>query len=121
MKSIFRLDEYKVLFYRVLLAYFFYFIARILFYVFNSEIVEVASISEFLRISYHGLAFDTTAILYVNGIMVWLLIPLLFYTLMVCLFCFPFCRFSSIQNPNIRKFYSICISFRIYFFMLLTL
>jgi hypothetical protein len=70
MKSIFRLDEYKVLLYRILLVYFFYFIARILFYVFNSEIVEVASISEFLMISYHGLAFDTTAILYVNGLFI---------------------------------------------------
>lgn len=70
MKSFFRLDEYKVLFYRILLVYFFYFIARILFYVFNSEIVEVASISEFLQISYHGLAFDTTAILYINGLFI---------------------------------------------------
>jgi phosphoglycerol transferase MdoB-like AlkP superfamily enzyme len=70
MKSIFRLDEYKVLFYRILLAYFFYFIARVLFYVYNSEIVEVDSISEFLQISYHGLAFDTTAILYVNGLFI---------------------------------------------------
>jgi phosphoglycerol transferase MdoB-like AlkP superfamily enzyme len=78
MKSIFRLDEYKVLFYRILLAYFFYFIARILFYVFNSEIVEVASISEFLQISYHGLAFDTTAILYINGLFILLSILPLF-------------------------------------------
>ena len=78
MKSIFRLDEYKVLFYRILLAYFFYFIARILFYVYNSEIVEVDSISEFLQISYHGLAFDTTAILYVNGLFILLSILPLF-------------------------------------------
>lgn len=70
MKSIFRLDEYKVLFYRILLAYFFYFIARVLFYAYNSETVEVDSISEFLKISYHGLAFDTTAILYINGLFI---------------------------------------------------
>jgi len=70
MKSIFRLDEYKVLSYRILLAYFFYFIARVLFYVYNSEIVEVDSISEFLNFSYHGLAFDTTAILYINGLFI---------------------------------------------------
>ena len=70
MKSIFRLDEYKVLFYRILLAYFFYFVARVFFYVYNSEIVEVDSISEFLQISYHGLAFDTTAILYINGLFI---------------------------------------------------
>ena len=78
MKSFFRLDEYKVLFYRVLLAYLFYFIARVLFYVYNSEIVEVDSISEFLQISYHGLAFDTTAILYVNGLFILLSILPLF-------------------------------------------
>lgn len=70
MKSIFRLDEYKVLFYRILLAYFFYFIARVLFYAYNSDIVEVDSISEFLQISYHGIAFDTTAILYINGLFI---------------------------------------------------
>ena len=78
MKSFFRLDEYKVLFYRILLAYLFYFIARVLFYVYNSEIVEVDSISEFLQISYHGLAFDTTAILYVNGLFILLSILPLF-------------------------------------------
>lgn len=70
MKSIFRLDEYKVLLYRILLAYFFYFIARVLFYAYNSEIVEVDSISDFLNISFHGLAFDTTAILYINGLFI---------------------------------------------------
>lgn len=78
MKSIFRLEEYKVLFYRILLAYFFYFIARILFYAYNNETVEVDSISEFLRISYHGLAFDTTAILYINGLFILLSILPLF-------------------------------------------
>ena len=70
MKSIFRLDEYKVLFYRIFLVYFFYFLARILFYFYNSDIVEVDSISEFLKISYHGLAFDTTAIIYINSLFI---------------------------------------------------
>lgn len=70
MKSIFRLDEYKALFYRIFLVYFFYFLARILFYVYNSEAVEVDSIAQFLKISYHGLAFDTTAIIYINGLFI---------------------------------------------------
>ena len=61
-----RLNEYKVLAYRILLAYVFYFIARVLFYLFNSKLLKINSISEFLDLSYYGLAFDTTAILYVN-------------------------------------------------------
>ncbi|VXB72855.1 Sulfatase [Flavobacterium sp. 9AF] len=70
MKSFFRLEEYKVLLYRIFLVYFFYFIARVLFYLYNSKVVEVDSMVEFLKISYHGLAFDTTAILYINGIFI---------------------------------------------------
>lgn len=61
-----RLNEYKVLLYRVLLGYLFYFFARVLFYLYNSKLVKVDSISEFLTLSYYGIAFDTTAILYVN-------------------------------------------------------
>lgn len=70
MKSFFRLEEYKVLGYRLLLAYLFYFIARVIFYIYNYHIVEVDSFSDFLNISYHGLAFDTTAILYSNGLFI---------------------------------------------------
>src|SRR5436190_1731202 len=66
MQKSFRLNEYKVLFYRILLAYVFYFISRILFFAYNSKLIKVDSVSEFLKLSYHGLAFDTTAILYVN-------------------------------------------------------
>ena len=61
-----RLDEYKVLFYRVLLAYFFYFIARVLFFLYNIDFLKVDSISDFLSLCYYGIAFDTTAILYIN-------------------------------------------------------
>ena len=61
-----RLNEYKVLFYRLSLAYVFYFIARILFYLYNSELLKVDSVTDFLTLCYYGLAFDTTAILYVN-------------------------------------------------------
>jgi phosphoglycerol transferase MdoB-like AlkP superfamily enzyme len=70
MKSVFRLNEYSVLFYRIALAYLFYFIARILFYTYNHDILDVNSVTEFLQISYHGLVFDTTAILYVNGLFI---------------------------------------------------
>ena len=66
MLQLIRTNEYKVLAYRILLAYIFYFIARILFYLYNSDFLKVDSISDFLSICYYGLAFDTTAILYVN-------------------------------------------------------
>ena len=61
-----RLNEYKILVYRLLLAYFFYFITRILFYIYNIDLLKVASFSDLLSLCYYGLAFDTTAILYVN-------------------------------------------------------
>lgn len=61
-----RINEYKVLLYRILLAYFFYFIARVLFYSFNSDLLKQDSFLDFLDLCYYGLAFDTTAILYVN-------------------------------------------------------
>ncbi|OAZ04662.1 LTA synthase family protein [Flavobacterium succinicans] len=61
-----RINEYKVLLYRILLAYIFYFIARILFYSFNSDLLKQDSFSDFIALCYYGLAFDTTAILYVN-------------------------------------------------------
>ena len=61
-----RLNEYKVLFYRLFLAYIFYFFARIFFYIYNYQLLKVDSITDFLLLCYYGLAFDTTAILYVN-------------------------------------------------------
>ena len=66
MHKHFRLNEYKALLYRLLLAYLFYFIARILFYVFNADLLLIESISDLIPLCYYGLAFDTTAILYVN-------------------------------------------------------
>lgn len=66
MREHLRLNEYKVLLYRILLAYFFYFIARIFFYAFNANLLKVDSVSDFAVLCYYGLAFDTTAILYVN-------------------------------------------------------
>ena len=61
-----RLNEYKVLLYRISLAYIFYFIARLLFYAFNYNLLKVTSVSDLLSLCYYGLAFDTSAILYVN-------------------------------------------------------
>lgn len=66
MQKHLRLDEYKVLLYRLSLAYLFYFIARALFYFYNAHLLRVESVSDFASLSYYGLAFDTTAILYVN-------------------------------------------------------
>ena len=66
MKQHLRLNEYKVLFYRLSLAYIFYFFARVLFYLYNFQLLKVDSVTEFLTLCYYGLAFDTTAILYAN-------------------------------------------------------
>jgi len=61
-----RAQEYKALLYRIFLVYVFYFVARVLFYWYNAADLKVSSVGEFLRLSYHGLTFDTTAILYIN-------------------------------------------------------
>ncbi len=66
MQKHLRLNEYKVLLFRISLAYLFYFIARVLFYYFNADLLQVESIADFLSLCYYGLTFDTTAILYVN-------------------------------------------------------
>lgn len=70
MQKHLRLNEYKVLFYRISLAYFFYMLARIGFYLFNQNLLKVDSVSEFLSLCYYGITFDTTAILYVNIIFI---------------------------------------------------
>lgn len=81
MQKFFRLNEYKALFYRILLAYLFYFITRVLFYLYNTDLIVVDSILEFFRLYYHGLAFDTTAILYSNGLFILLsILPLVVNT-----------------------------------------
>ena len=70
MESVFRLREYKVLFYRILIAYLFYFLARTLFLFYNFSLLGVETVSEFFRLYYYGLAFDTTAILYINSLFI---------------------------------------------------
>lgn len=66
MKKLLRIDEYKVLLMRIGLAYLFYAIARLLFYFYNDDLLQVSSFSYFLKLCYYGLTFDTSAILYVN-------------------------------------------------------
>ena len=65
-----RINEYKALVYRILLAYLFYFFARILFYTYNANLLKVDGLYDFLALSYHGLVFDTTTILYVNSLFI---------------------------------------------------
>ena len=80
MKDI-RLQEVFALFYRLFLAFFFYQIARFLFWFFNRELIQIDSVSDYFSISYHGTAFDTTAILYVNSLFILLsLLPLVINT-----------------------------------------
>lgn len=70
MKKFPRFGEYKVLVIRILLAYLFYTIARVLFYFYNSSLIKVDSVVDFLKLCYHGLTFDTTTILYVNSLFI---------------------------------------------------
>ncbi|ROI09881.1 alkaline phosphatase family protein [Chryseobacterium sp. H3056] len=76
-----RKQEILALIYRIFLAYVFYQIARLLFWFFNKDLVPVDSFSEYLNIAYRGIAFDTTAILYVNSLFILLsLIPIVVNT-----------------------------------------
>ena len=70
MLQFFRTSEYHAMIYRLFLAYVFYFISRFLFFVYNSDLLDVDSVSEFFRLCYYGLTFDTTAIFYLNGLFV---------------------------------------------------
>jgi phosphoglycerol transferase MdoB-like AlkP superfamily enzyme len=77
----FRKQEVLVLLYRIFLAYFFYQIARFLFWYFNRELIKVDSVLDYFSLSYHGIAFDTTAILYVNALFILLsIIPVVINT-----------------------------------------
>ena len=73
----YRFQEIYVLVYRLFLAFFFYQIARFLFWFFNKNLIKVDSVSDYFNIAYYGTAFDTTAILYVNALFILLsLLPL---------------------------------------------
>lgn len=65
-----RLNEYKTLAYRVFLVFVFYTSARFLFYFYNAQLIKVDSWTELVPLAYHGLAFDATAILYVNALFI---------------------------------------------------
>lgn len=76
-----RFDEYKILFYRIGLVFIFYFFARVLFFAYNSNLIQVESVFDFLELCWHGLAFDTTAILYINALfIVFSILPLVINT-----------------------------------------
>ena len=79
-----RFAEYKLLFFRILLAYFFYFLVRILFYLYNSTLISIDTFADFAGLCYHGIAFDTTSILYLNA-------------LFIIFSVFPF-----VINPNVK-------------------
>lgn len=77
----FRKQEFLVLLYRIFLAYVFYQIARLLFWYFNKELIKVNSVSDYFGLAFHGTAFDTTAILYVNALFILLsIIPIVINT-----------------------------------------
>ena len=79
--SSYRLKEYAVTVYRLFLAYVFYFIARLLFLLYNKELFDVSGIGDFLVLCFWGLSFDTTAILYINLLFILLsFLPLLINT-----------------------------------------
>lgn len=66
MKRFPRFEEYKVVFYRILLAYVFYTIARLLFYFYNRNLIQIDGVTDIVSMCYHGLTFDTASILYLN-------------------------------------------------------
>lgn len=75
--NIIRAQEYKATLYRIFLVYLFFSISRLLFFVYNAKLLKVDSIGEYLALNYHGLAFDTAAILYTNLLFILLsLLPL---------------------------------------------
>lgn len=77
----FRKQEVLALLYRIFLVYVFYQISRLLFWYFNKDLIKVDSVTDYIKLAYHGTAFDTTAILYVNSLFILLsLLPLVVNT-----------------------------------------
>jgi len=77
----FRKQEILILCYRIFLAFVFYQIARLLFWFFNKDLIKIDGITDYLSLAYHGIAFDTTAILYVNSLFILLsLVPIIVNT-----------------------------------------
>lgn len=69
-KNSLRINEYLVLLYRLFLCFFFYQIARILFYTLNTSLFQIDSIWDLIKLCWYGIAFDTTAILYINSLFI---------------------------------------------------
>lgn len=65
-----RLNEYKTVAYRIFLVFAFYTVARFLFFFYNTNLIKIDSWTDLFPLAYHGLAFDTTAILYVNALFI---------------------------------------------------
>ena len=61
-----RLQEYTVLIYRILLVHIAYLLLRVLFVIFNNDIVQVYDLENFFYLSILGLRFDSSAIAYSN-------------------------------------------------------
>lgn len=80
MKNL-RGQELRVLGYRLGLVFLFYQIARLLFWYYNRDLIQVVSLGDYLRLAYYGTAFDTTAILYTNSLFILLsVLPLVINT-----------------------------------------
>ena len=83
MRDYIRINEYKVLVYRLLLVYFLFTITRALFVIhnFNSLHINKIGIQDFLLLMFYGLKFDTVSIIYMNIVFILLsVIPLRFVT-----------------------------------------
>ena len=61
-----RLQEYTVLVYRILLVHIAYLLLRVLFVIFNNDIVQVYDLENFFHLSILGFRFDSSAIAYSN-------------------------------------------------------
>ena len=66
----YRIQEIKVLSYRILLVFLFYTSFRLLFVYFNNDILKLTSFGNVLELCYYGLRFDSAAIVYSNLIFV---------------------------------------------------
>ncbi|MGB2397239.1 MAG: LTA synthase family protein [Flavobacteriaceae bacterium] len=65
-----RSSELKVLIYRLSLAYVAFSLSRMLFILYNLDIIPVAGVKEFFWLCFLGIRFDTTAILYLVSLFV---------------------------------------------------
>lgn len=71
-KTLQRVAEFKILFYRLFLAYVAFSISRILFLYYNLDVIEVTTFSQGLYLCYLGLRFDTTSIVYLSSLFIFL-------------------------------------------------